>query len=520
MDKIVTDIDEVSGMGGETIRMVLGIFLTYPLGLIMSTLPYGKVKHAFAFLLGVFLLQFTLSEQWFHLFFSSSVAYLLLLVLPTSAARSVVPAFAMLYCVAGHLHGTYFHYMHWRLDFTGAQMVLTIKLYTLIWNISDGKRLAAKEWEKKGKEMPRDLQFMNNKCSELSLTSVPGPLEYFGYCLNFSNVLAGPAYEFKTYEEACSGVLLTRNNKNKLPPPSRLVPFLVPFTWSIVCMATKVLVSDQWFPIMSKEETSLPVILRWCNHPNPVMRDLLINPAENGVCATDATTYPVAQVALSLWLTRLAYQWVAMSFTRFKYYFAWKSAEAANNLWYAGFQGYDEKTGKEKGWENSCNASIPEIEAGSSLQVCTNKWNQKTANWLMRYIYIRTNGSLNQLVTTYGISAFWHGFYPGYYLFFLSMPLMQSCERLGRERLSPLVVKSNSKVVQIVYHALCIFATIGGLSYNAIPFMTLSAEWSFKAWRNNFFFGHVLQLLFYGVVSVALPPPPKKDKKDMKDKKA
>ena len=47
---------------------------------------------------------------------------------------------------------------------------------------------------------------------------------------------------------------------------------------------------------------------------------------------------------------------------------------------------------------------------------------------------MRTGGSL---YATYAMSAFWHGFYPGYYFFFLSMPMLTACERMGRKKLSP-----------------------------------------------------------------------------------
>ena len=47
-----------SGMDTETVSYVLGMFLCYPLGVIMLGIPYGKARHLFSFLLGAFLLQF------------------------------------------------------------------------------------------------------------------------------------------------------------------------------------------------------------------------------------------------------------------------------------------------------------------------------------------------------------------------------------------------------------------------------------------------------------------------------
>lgn len=40
---------------------------------------------------------------------------------------------------------------------------------------------------------------------EYALQSVPNPLEFYGYIYCFSSILAGPAFEYKMYEQATSG---------------------------------------------------------------------------------------------------------------------------------------------------------------------------------------------------------------------------------------------------------------------------------------------------------------------------
>ena len=106
---------------------------------------------------------------------------------------------------------------------------------------------------------------------------------------------------------------------------------------------------------------------------------------------------------------RYAYSWLALFFIRFKYYFAWMNAEGANNVWYAGFEGFDNR-GEPKGWQVSNNIDVIQFETAPNLKTLSSAWNKKTANWLAKYVYMRTNGSL---FATYGMSAFWHGFYPG-----------------------------------------------------------------------------------------------------------
>jgi len=111
-----------------------------------------------------------------------------------------------------------------------------------------------------------------------------------------------------------------------------------------------------------------------------------------------------------------------------------------------------------------------------------------TASLLNRYVYIRTNGSL---VATYFISAFWHGFYPGYYMFFLSLPLMTQCERIGRKKITPYFGGDKGGRFSL-YGLFTIACTQVMLTYIAIPFMLLSFSWSKTAWTEIYFGGHVV----------------------------
>ena len=207
------------------------------------------------------------------------------------------------------------------------------------------------------------------------------------------------------------------------------------------------------------------------------------------------------------WWKRYAYSWVALCMHRFKYYFAWKNAEGANNIWYAGFEGFDDKgepKGKGDNWENANNMDILGFELAPNLSTLSKSWNKKTSNWLNRYIYSRTGRSL---VATYAMSAFWHGFYPGYYFFFLSMPMLTACERLGKKKLSP---RFSTGGKWSPWGIVTILTTSFFIEYMIQPFQMLSWEWSVAAWRGHYFFGHICAVIFY-IFCTVLPTP--KDKK-------
>lgn len=446
------------GFDVETLNYTLGLFLCYPLAIIMASLPYGRVRHLFSFLLGAFLLQFTVGVQWIHHLITSLVVYAMFLVLPRKTTTIAVPAFAMLYLVFGHLHRQYTNYLGYDLDFTGAQMVLTQKVYMLAYNLYDGECLAKGRDDRAAK-----------KCEAFAVVKLPGLIEYLGYTFCFSSVLSGPAYEYSTYEHTCSGALLyTPDGKPRGRIPSNLWPSLQPFLTGLAALATFIVLGAR-FPMLDPTDPQ---------HATPVVltKEFLLHP----------------------WYWRYAYMWVGLVVVRQKYYFAWKCAEGANNIWYAGFEGFDEK-GKVKGWENSRNMNIFAFETASNVQTLSKEWNKKTSLWLTRYVYIRTGGSL---VAVYSMSAFWHGFYPGYYMFFLSVPLLTFCERLGRKKISPHFTDKPWSLYDIV----CKVMTSFFVEYMVSPFPLLAFEWAWKNWQSHYFFGHICCVVGYAIMS-QLPTP-------------
>mmetsp|Transcript_18024 Transcript_18024/g.38895 ORF Transcript_18024/g.38895 Transcript_18024/m.38895 type:complete len:502 (-) Transcript_18024:247-1752(-) len=459
----VESLSASTGQDVETLEYLLGMLICYPLGMIMLALPYGKVKHLFSFILGAFLLQFTIGIQWIHHLISSMIAYVMFLVLPAKFAKTAVPVFAMIYITAGHLHRQYINYLGWDMDFTGPQMVLTMKLYMLAYNLADGDLL------KKGKE-----DRAAKKCADVAISSVPGIIEYLGYTFCFASVLAGPAFEYKFYADACDGSLLyDKSGKPKGKIPSQVWPTLRPLFGSLLCLGIFV-VGTGMYPLLDPNDPQNAT-------PIPLTPEMLAKPA----------------------YARYAYSWLALFFIRFKYYFAWMNAEGASNIWYAGFEGFD-ASGNPKGWEVSNNIDVIQFETAPNLKTLSAAWNKKTANWLAKYVYIRTGGSL---FATYGMSAFWHGFYPGYYLFFMSVPMMAFCERIGRKKLTPRF--GNGKKWS-PYGIVCIIATSLMTEYMIQPFQLLAFDWAWENWSSYYFAGHIVCVVFYLVVS-NMPTPKTKE---------
>jgi hypothetical protein len=129
---VVQNLSEAIGFDVETLSYVLGLFLCYPLGIILNSMPFGMPRHFFSFFLGAFLIQFTIGTQWIHQLITSLVVYAMFHVVPREKIQLVVPIFVMLYMTLGHLHRQYINYLGWDMDFTGCQMVGSLRLILIV----------------------------------------------------------------------------------------------------------------------------------------------------------------------------------------------------------------------------------------------------------------------------------------------------------------------------------------------------------------------------------------------------
>lgn len=88
--------------------------------------------------LGLWFGWFTMQLQILHSFASSTAVYFMLALLPKNLGYKLAFVFTMLYISISHIYRMYTDYMGWTMDFTGPQMVLTIKLIMFAFDFHDG----------------------------------------------------------------------------------------------------------------------------------------------------------------------------------------------------------------------------------------------------------------------------------------------------------------------------------------------------------------------------------------------
>jgi lysophospholipid acyltransferase len=309
-------------------------------------------------------------------------------------------------------------------------MVLTLKLTAFAWSYYDGTRPI--------EELPsKELQ-------EKRITKLPGLIEYFGWVYFFPAFLAGPAIELNQYVAFMDGSLF---GEKKSAGPT-LVPGLKVLGMALCCAPLTVL--SGIFP------------------PSYLLTD--------------------AYRAEPLWLKAVrAYLHTAP--LRGKYYVAWFLAEAGCVGCGAGYNP------KAPLAHDKLRNVIPlSVEFGTNFREIINSWNIATSNWLRNYVYMRTtkNGKPTAYSTliTYVISAFWHGFYPGYYLFFVGGALGTEVGKSGRRVFRKYFVTADDKPIyprKFLYDVLTTVVSQYLLCYLAVAFAMLSLENAIDAWGSLYF---------------------------------
>ena len=128
--------------------------------------------------------------------------------------------------------------------------------------------------------------------------------------------------------------------------------------------------------------------------------------------------------------------WILQMFgftTRLKYYGVWFLTEGACILSGMGYKGVDPKTGRVN-WSRLQNVNPWGIETAQNSRAYLENWNMNTNKWLRNYVYLRVTPKgkkpgFRASLATFATSAFWHGFYPGYYLSFVFAAFIQTAAK-------------------------------------------------------------------------------------------
>jgi lysophospholipid acyltransferase len=215
----------------------------------------------------------------------------------------------------------------------------------------------------------------------------PTLLETFSYIFFYSSCLIGPSYEFSDFIK----FIKLEGGYEDIDYSKCTYYTGVDLFWALVCIMNVITLANE-FP------------LSYCGTEEFKKRSFLQN-----------YTYMV----------------LSMLAMRSRYYIGWKMMQASCK--FCGLSYYKDKNGEVK-CDLIDNCNIYNIEVNLSIKTRIQYWNRTVHLWLKYHVYMRLinlkikpfykNKAAASLIT-FMISAFWHGFYPLYYLFFFLYYLIE-----------------------------------------------------------------------------------------------
>lgn len=432
------DLDEAS------IKIVLCSLLSYPFAVIFKRLPDHNytLKNAYVIAVLAFYVFGILSlyDGIQTLLVSALGSYFLTRYLRTSAMPWINFIFLMLHLAYNHLKAQFFVEPDFsKVDITGAQMVLVMKLSAFGWNVYDARQ-------------------RHDELSPYSRLRVvkrhPNLLPYLGYVFFFASILTGPAFDYADYDKFIHSTLFDDVPERKRPGRrKRKIPRLG------LQAASKFAQGVAW-------AVALVVLTQY------VTLERVFAPA----------FLERALVFRMFYLTALAFTY------RLKYYTIWLIAEGSCILCGIGYNGYDKQTDSFR-WDRVQNIDPYRFETSQNIHGCLESWNMNTNKWLKNYVYTRVakrgkRPGFKSTLFTFVTSAFWHGTRPGYYLAFVIGAFLQTVGKLYRRNLRPMFLRADgtAKRSKWIYDAVGYVATELAVGFMVQPFVILDFKRSVQCW--------------------------------------
>lgn len=374
-------------------KLITSFLLSYPLAAILKRLPDSQPWKKNAFIVAVSLFYviglFDLYSGLQTLAYSATGIYLIAYYIDGSLMPWIGFMFLMAHMSISHIYrqmlddGSV-------IDITGAQMVLVMKLSSFCWNVHDGR-------------LPREQ--LSEAQRYAAVMKFPGILDYLGYVLFFPSLFAGPSFEYVDYKRWIDTTLFD------VPPGTD--PSKAPQT------RKKRRIPRSGRPATKRAVLGIFWILLFLQLGSLYNQSTVLDPANN---------FMKYSLPRRIWILHM----VGFT-TRLKYYGVWSLTEGACILSGMGYNGFDQKSGKVF-WDRLENVDPWYLEMAQNSYAYLGNWNKNTNHWLKNYVYLRVTPKgkkpgFRASMATFGTSAFWHGFYPGYYLTFVLGSFVQTAAK-------------------------------------------------------------------------------------------
>jgi lysophospholipid acyltransferase len=442
------------GLPPDQIKMIFSLLICFPMGMLFRLLKDGTTRHIAATVAGVFLTYLNYRNEIVHVFVTAAITYIILKSFSKdrNTGALITLAFNVAYLSIYHIYAMITNYGGWKVDISIVLMMNVAKFTSLAWCFKDGAEpkdnLSKDQWQRR-------------------VENLPTLLEYNSYLFFYATSLAGPAFDFREYNDFIN----VRGDFEYIP--YSLLPGLLSLVYAFIAMGLVIAFTESLSPKHFHEDwwTALPF---W----EKVMR-------------MDVGSFII----------------------RCRYYTAWLIATGSTIMSGFSYNGKNEKGGNK--WDRVVSVRPVEFETGDNQKDKLEAWNTSVQIWLKKYIFLRIcpesqiklkpkRAALASNLT-FLMSAFWHGFYPAYYVAFFSLFLMQQISKFifNWRHIFKVIPAPVAFLIRWIFSTWVI-------DYNACAFAILEFSKFIPFWKSIYFFMSIMLVIGYIVTLVVGSPRKKK----------
>ncbi|KAI8621631.1 MBOAT, membrane-bound O-acyltransferase family-domain-containing protein [Chytriomyces sp. MP71] len=480
----LSPLQEATGLSVDVLGPGLALFSAYLLALPFSLVRSAAGKHLFSVAASGLLFTALFNVQGFvQLLALAALTYGLSLTNPKSSNTPVVVlTISLLVLALNHLNAQFFKdELSPRFDQTVPMMIAVQKMATFAWSVYDGTKedrvgVTPASFSLKSPQFAHQALSPTQKSQKITQNVLPTFIEYLGFIFFYPSFILGPSFHFNVYKDFVLQRGSYKIDKGVSMLPGRWAYFYQKVGIGAVCTVIHLCCS----PIWSYDFALTDEFITWS------------------------------------FLSRCAYMVVASLIQQCQFFSAWKLAEGACVLCGFGYEGPDPKTPGKYKWNRCENVRIAELELAENPRMFMSAWNVQTALWLRSAIYLRLapeplpDQTLDEIReakkhaniathVTFLVSAFWHGFYPGFYLTFMTLSFLTTSNRLTRKlfRTRFHVKEGALHALLPLYHFVGWFATLVSVNYCTVGMQMKRFSAAMTIWGRIGFYVHIAMAVLY-----------------------
>lgn len=465
---LLTPLADLVGQPVDMVNCLVFQVLAVPLGFLLTSLmPQGSAmtsrRYGYCLALGLAMIWALIGWQTVVLLGQVLGSYVLLKLLPRDSQQTYVFIYSFGYLMAVYVWRITQPFEDVCFDVTYPMMVTTQKLTSLAFSISDWQLLNTCHLNttlKTGDTSRTDMISSDRK--KWAVRSVPGLLEFLSFSLAYQGALVGPFCHFRQYKAFIEG-----NNRDKTKEDN---PILMEHIDGSPSRVSAVFYKAAWLVLWA-------TMYAFVKPHFPDKRN--VDPA-----FISGHRLPI----------RLMYVHSSQFFLRAKFYVTWCLADIVYNASGMGYCGRDE-LGRDD-WTGMTNVNPLKVETSTSLKVYLDNWNIKTTHWLRHVSYDRV--PRQRSLSTFVLSAMWHGLDLGYYITFIFVALCVDLARRIRHRLRPWF--QTSALRRAVYACITWLATHLVIGYAVMAHVLLQWEPCIQFYSSMYWFIHITVAVLYVTV--------------------